>query len=414
MKSSVSGATRLERMSPHRAVAVAVMAPIVFLAPFEPNFTLRYGPFIALFGVLISGPLGYRIGWTEWSLALFALWVGLGTFWTGFPEAYSTNMLAVMSVAVIFVGIRAATRDGAGVRVLIAAYVVGSAVGLLRTSSQFATPEAVRDTLNRVTQVGDLNVNYVAYATVAAVLMLLLLLTSGGVRKRLWKIGVIVVIVTLCAGIAATQTRGALLAIILLGLWLLGSRFGQPIKTVVVTSFVVAFAITAGWADGALNLIDVGARAVFGLSGRTELWELARTIWGQHFLMGAGFGAVRAVTTYSLPAHNTFLELSATLGLIGALLYFTTVVSAMRDRLDNLPARDRAFRIGALVVTFLPAALSATWELSAAAWVAFAILSQPATLRDALVPSDVKVTLDVPPSRGRAVRPSVERHSISA
>lgn len=367
-----------QRTPVHLIIASLGAASIAFLGAFEPNLTLRFGPFIAVGVLLFSNFHRFRIGRTEWLLAAFLGWCMASQFWSSRPDSFSVHFTALLASAAIFIGIRSAIRWGHGVIVVSYGYALGVIVGIIRTSSDFASPEAVRDIAGRVAQVGDLNVNYVAYGAVAATLALVLIYQQRRkVAGKLFKLCTIALIVVLGAGGIATQTRGAQIALALLFLWLIVSRFTRPIKTVAIGAVAVAIAISAGWVDSFLSLFDYGTRSLSGLSGRVEMWAVARSIWGEALFEGSGFGVVRGSTNYSLPAHNTILELGASIGAVGVLLFFGFAVCTMTDRTGALDVRDRRFRLGAIIVTMAPIVLSGTWEFSASAWIALAVLSQP-------------------------------------
>lgn len=368
----------------HLQLATFGAAGIAFMAAVEPNLTLRYGPFIAVGVFILSYPHRFRVGATEWALATFVLWVVLSQFWTRYPAQHALTMTGIMSLAIIFIGVRAAVRWGHNVRFVVAAFVVGCLVGLARTSWDLLRSDAavlLDPVTGRLTQVGDLNVNYIAYGVLAAVLLLTLVLHARQFRSKRERLVEVMSIVALSAGVVATGTRGAQVALVLLGLWVIVSRFGTPLKTVVVSCIAITVAVSFGWIDWLLLDFDFGERSQGALSGRLGIWPIARETWAEAPIHGVGLGAVRAQTAAGIPAHNFILEIGTTLGAIGLLLLIAFFCFSLTDRLGELSDRDRRFRLGAVLLVFTPVLLSGTWEYSANAWVALALLSQPILIR---------------------------------
>lgn len=107
------------------------------------------------------------------------------------------------------------------------------------------------------------------------------------------------------------------------------------------------------------------------------MWERARSIWAESILTGAGLGADRAQNVNNLPAHNTFLGLGITLGIVGLALFLTFAISSLTDRLRDLSAPDRRFRIITITIALTPILLTSSWEGTASGWVGLALLSTP-------------------------------------
>lgn len=358
----------------HLRAAGVGAASIAFIAAFEPNIALRYGPFIAAGVFLLANPARFRIGATEWALFTFLVWVAISQFWALYPERFPLAAMSIASSAAMFIGIRAAIRWGGTASFVVKAYATGCVIGLARTSLGWVEAGGlIRDGAGRITQAGDLNVNYVAYGSVAA--FLLLVLSWRQVRTRRGRFATIVLLGILGSGIGATQTRGAQIGLLLLLAWLLVSRFGRPLKTITALSALVAIFVSFGWATNALALAAYGARSIDGLSGRGVLWEGARYLWGNNVLFGAGFGGVRAVTPGALPAHNLILGLGAEVGIVGLGIFLLFLYLSQTDRIVGSAGLE--IRLGAILLTFLPILLTSSWEMFASAWVGIALLSQP-------------------------------------
>ncbi|MEA3550240.1 O-antigen ligase family protein [Pseudarthrobacter sp. C1] len=365
--------------SPLPPIAGSAAALIAFLAAWEPNAALRYGPFIAVAAFLLGRPLRFRIGLTEWALVLFMLWALLSSVWTQHPDVFVAQMIIYSSLAIMFIGVRAACRWGQNEALAVGGYVIGCLYGLALTSFQLIAGygEIYRDSLGRITQVGTLNINYVAYTAVTAIVLLLLALQSNQLQSRRMRLLAIAAVVILVIGSMSTQTRGVQVSTALLGVWLIIARFGRPAKVITGLCVLAIVGVSFGWVDPMLERIDIGDRSIAGLSGRLPLWESARAVWQESLLTGAGLGADRAQNAENLATHNTILGIGVTLGIIGLALFLAFAVSAVNDRIQDLDAPTQRFRMITIIIAFTPILLTSPWEGTASGWVGLALLSTP-------------------------------------
>lgn len=367
-----------KRQPLHIRLASFGAAGVAFLAAYEPNLALRYGPFLAVATFILASPLRHRIGKTEIALLAYVIWSFISQFWSVSPETFAVRFTIVASLGVMFLGVRAVIRHGNSAAFVLAGYVAGCVVGLALTSLELISSDSViRDFTGRVTQVDDLNVNYVAYGCVTAIILLVFAIRTRSITARRLRFVVWPLIVFLGVGVLSTQTRGAQIALVLFIIWLLISKFGRPLKLVLALATISAAVISSGILNEQLAVLDYGDRSISGLSGRLELWQIARDAWESHPLLGVGLGATRSLNVNNLPTHNTFLELGATVGTTGLLLFVLFVSFSQSDRTALLTDPERRFRVAGSVVAFLPIMLSSAWEMSASGWVGLALLSQP-------------------------------------
>ncbi|MEJ8285124.1 O-antigen ligase family protein [Curtobacterium citreum] len=352
-------------------------AVLAFASAIEPNLVLRYGPVVAIVTLILSNPRRLRLGWTEVLLGLFVVWIGYSQLWSVAPERYLVNALTLVSSALSFVAVRAAIDRGVNLFVVFVAYVSGNFVALAMTSWQLvANGEAQLDG-DRVTQAGVLNVNHVAYGLVASIALVVLLWRSSVMQQPIVRVLTITLLVFLVAGVLATGTRSALLAILCLAAWLVIRWLGGSLRALTVVVVAWSVFVSAGWLDRVLELVDFGERGRGGLSGRLDIWPVARQLWDQDWLLGSGLGAVRSATPDQLASHNTILETGSTLGLVGLVVFFAFLVLSQRDRLGEIPDSTRDLRLGVVIATLTPIVLSGIWEYDASGWMALALLGQP-------------------------------------
>lgn len=355
-------------------------AVVAFFAAFEPNLTIRYGPLVASFAIISTRPLSMRLGATEVWLTALVGWAGLSWLWSWYPEEYETRFIALVAFAIIFLAIRSATRWATNAWVVLGGYLVGCSVGLARTSLDlFGSSTAIRDRFMRITQVDDLNVNYVAYGAVFAVLscVLILMTSLGNDLARRSRLILWVAVCFLTVGIVTTGTRGAILGLACLAIWILVTRVAVPFWPLTASAVGLLVLTSSGLVDNLIGNLDLGNRDEAGLSGRLPLWAAARTAWADSPFLGIGLGGTRQLNSLHLPTHNMLLENGATLGLAGLFLLVAFLLAALTDRISALSQDEKHVRLGAVIITLLPIAMSSGWDATATGWVAVAILSQP-------------------------------------
>lgn len=175
-------------------------------------------------------------------------------------------------------------------------------------------------------------------------------------RARLFFYGCVLAIL---ASIFTSLSRGAFLAVIVLGVLFLASRPERLFRSrneKVLAVFVIAFGMVAFFSRPYLREEVVGrAETIYAPknkadesgSGRTEIWKAAGRTAAENPLLGIGFGAFgtisqelilttpgvdlesvqdRQVGDYYV-AHNTYIGLAADLGLTGLLLYLGLMIS---------------------------------------------------------------------------------------
>jgi len=184
----------------------------------------------------------------------------------------------------------------------------------------------------------------------------------------------------LCVGVVLTDTRGALIGVILLGAWVLLYRLSPRISLVTVVALLTLTA--AGMVTGVLDQILVRLELITNervsgtLSGRILVWPLARDTWRDHAIFGIGSGGFQASNAMKVRAHNFILQLGADLGLIGAALFVGVVVAALRRQTDGLSQKSAILVLGSFLVAVAPSYLSGAWEGAMPAWIALAIYSR--------------------------------------
>jgi O-antigen ligase len=260
---------------------------------------------------------------------------------------------------VIVCGVVRTRRD---VRWVVTAFVAGAAVAAAYGLLQFPS-EAGSDTLERaVGTLGDAN-EFAAVLVAALPLALALTVDRGGPAAVRWlALGVAGVSV---AGIALSLSRGGLLAlsvalvagVVVAGRW-------RPVA--LVTAVLIALAASTYFAAVAPVAARERVTSSQGGTGRSDIWRVGWRMVEAHPVLGVGVGNFAETSVQYLlrpgelsrsdliagtpkVAHNTYLNVLAELGAIGALAFTAVIGFAMvcGTRAASLFARldDRTMEI---------------------------------------------------------------------
>jgi len=161
-------------------------------------------------------------------------------------------------------------------------------------------------------------------------------------RSRLWALALVVPVML---GFAATGSRGGLVALLVaVVVGLVVARGGRRKMLGAIAVGVVVAAV--GFAANPALLHRVASFGSGG-TGRSTLWTVGGRMWAAHPLAGVGIANylsqapgyvqrpglltfVSFISAQPKVAHNTYLQLLAETGLIGALLYLGTVFVCLR------------------------------------------------------------------------------------
>jgi len=300
-------------------------------------------------------------------------------------------------------------------RWIMAAFVVGATLSVLwgaakgGLSGAIGGPGAVTDQDGRF-QSGAGDPNYLA-AVLAPAIML-----AGGLafRRSSWQRLALAVAVSIIAiGLAATQSRGGLVAAIVASLVALTIWRGR--RLLIVALLVIAVGATAVFfatSPSAWQRIYAGNSTG---SGRIDIWRVAWRVANDHPFAGVGISQFSQVSPHyvrqpgaldyvdlivdkHIVVHNLYLELWVETGIVGLLLFLTIVVASIREAWRAIKLFDAQgdSEMAALARTALLAIvgmLSASFFLSNVAnrqiWILLALgpmLAEIARLRQAEAP----------------------------
>jgi O-Antigen ligase len=197
------------------------------------------------------------------------------------------------------------------------------------------------------------------FAAMQLVIVPLALVAASETSDRRLRLGLYVAVLTMLASVFTSLSRGAFLAVVILGLLFLfsrperlfRSRHEKAIALVVVALGMVAFFsrpfVREEVVSRAETIYAPKTKDDASGSGRTNLWKAAMRTASDNPATGigyGGFGSISQELLYDTPgvdldvqqirqegdyfvAHNTYLGTVAELGLIGLLLYLGVMVA---------------------------------------------------------------------------------------
>lgn len=322
-------------------------------------------------------------------LAVLALagWAVASLRWTVSPRHTWYAIDGYVLAALAFVTIRQLPQTRRQRRVVGAAFLAGTLLTcvalIVNAAFGWGPPGRPR--------AFGLNPNYISYTLAAAATLVLTRAPRLAELRRLRSNRVA------RAGRAGTMagllTGGAVLAVLLLGIWLTGTRgslIALALAALVVAArrwvrlelalatvvFVGLFAVFlfAVPTDLLVGIDSASSRATGDLSGRLSLWPYAQQVIGENWLLGVGAGAFAAVNPFRVGAHNLALGVTAELGLVGATLYLLFVLLLVVE-VGRAGRRTCAAALAGVLVGWLPIAFSGQWDYAAVPFVTFALAS---------------------------------------
>lgn len=380
-----------------RTWLVAVLAGI---STYDPSLALRVGPYVAV-AVLLSGrPARMRITAPVVLSAAFLLWAYASQAWSLAPTQTSATVVLWAQLLLIFVATLDLIQTRAQIRLVAIGYLSGAffAVANILITNPNAASESLM-TGERI-ELGNANINYVAYALSAAFAVVVLLWITRD-RTKLNFLLLAAVVAALVLGVNLSGTRGALLGLACVFVWLLLCKVFRrpPIGLPVFIVLAVQVCISTGIADQASLAYEFGGRATGDWSGRLIVWPEAREVWGDNPILGVGAGAFSQVNMLGIAAHNMVLQTGTGLGIIGVVLLVALMWCGLAGKGTGDPKR-RLILVGAFLAASAPAYLSGVWETAPAAWVVLAIFCKVKAV-ELGAPKPPEVVLPEPPASQR-------------
>lgn len=333
-------------------MALAMIAPIAFIRHLPvvwvgPTFAFAV-VLMAWLGVLAArdSPAAARLArWRGvWLIALTLVWLVLTIAWTGDGHAATKELLNWCIAALLALIYFTTLLSERQLRLVIGGFVFGAllavSIGLASTGLRPASSalETATYTQGRLQAGGD--PNYLAAGLVPAIVLTAGLMAST--RSILVRWGLMFAAAIITVGLAATQSRGGLLAAVAAALVALLVMRRHRLQ--VSAMMAIAVGLIGFWlaiSPGALERIT---DADGGGSGRADVWTVAWRVFEDHPFQGVGLGgfreasaahvlqpgqltAVEHIVDKPKVVHNTYLQLLAETGVIGLALYLAALIA---------------------------------------------------------------------------------------
>jgi len=277
------------------------------------------------------------------SLGCLLVWMSVTAMWAEDQVRVATETGKWFVAAIILVVVATTVARPSHLRLLLAAFVVGAvvSVGLGLVDLVIPYDFALEDEGDRLKGGGG-DSNYLAAGLVSALVLAGGL--AGAISAPPLRWGVCVAAVAVAGGIAATQSRGGLIA---LGVTAVAAIVVFRQRRPQVIAFTLVVAITgAAWFTASPTAWNRIVTTELEGTGRADLWTVGWRMFRDHPVAGVGMHnySIRAGDYVREPGtlesveliadrphepHNVFLGLLAETGIVGLLLYLMLVLACL-------------------------------------------------------------------------------------
>lgn len=279
--------------------------------------------------------------------ALMVSWFAVSLAWAEEPGPGGERVFEWVLTGAILVAVAVTVRTPRDVRLILAGLVLGPVMsviigiandGLTGAPVEVDTATSVEGRL--VGGVGD--PNFLALGIVPAIVLAVIL---GGARPAA-RSAVAAAIGVLVVGLVASQSRGGLVAAAVTCVAAVIFMAGERRKVLLAAATVVAIGIVYLTANPA-PLERVTEQNEKGGTGRTDLWDVAASVYADHPVAGVGLdnftvhsprytdqaGGLQYVDLIAdrpHAVHNTYLQTLVETGIVGLLLFLAAVAAGLR------------------------------------------------------------------------------------
>jgi O-antigen ligase len=358
-------------------IRMLVIGFVAFQSTHAPTFALREGAVICAL-VFLSKISTVRPQRSDWLLVGFAL-VGLFSLqWTQAETATELSAQNYLGFAAIFIGVRAVVCDRRSMVVTTVGFLAGCLLVVAQLLSQSAGVRIEFDSTAERIGVNGVNPNYLAYSLATGVALIILVWTMWK-PGPLGKAALAVVLGLLYVGILQNGTRGALIGVVAALAWA-GWQHLRPAAGFRGLWFAVIginVVILTGLLDTVLqSRLGSSARDAGDLSGRLDVWPMAREAFADRPFLGLGAGAFTDLSPLKIAAHNVILDIGTGTGVVGVALFLAVIHQSLVVETRDADVHGRILTIGAFVAATAPLLSSGYWYESPAYWVAMGVFSR--------------------------------------
>ncbi|MDX6720872.1 MAG: hypothetical protein QOJ63_3126 [Solirubrobacteraceae bacterium] len=285
-------------------------------------------------GAVVAADRSVRVA--RIAFVLLLVWITLSMGWVSDRADAWDDVLGWYFAGAAFLLVTTVATTPARVRLVALAFVAGGLASIVigLTGSGLSTTANAIDLATRARFSGGAgDPNYLAAGLIAAIALAAGLLPSA--RDPLAKLGLVATVIALAGGLAATESRGGLIAaLVAAGAALLLARERRA-ETAAFGVFAIAavtvFLLLSPSSWQRITTFDAGG------TGRTELWRVAVRMAGDHPIQGVGIRGfeheakayvlrpgsltfVKKIAEQPSVAHNVYLQQLAETGIVGLLL----------------------------------------------------------------------------------------------
>jgi O-antigen ligase len=380
------------RISVTERVAWALLWLFVFSIPWEKTVAVPgVGTFARLLG-LAAFAAGALAAIQRKSLrkpnavlllaAAFVAWVCLTYIWTIDPLATLGRIRTFVQLLGMLWLIWDLCSGAARQRLLIQAYVWGSAIGAASTFMRYAQDQQTY--YRRYAAEGFEPNDFGLVMALSIPLAAYLALRSEGITRWAYR----AIIVLAVSAVFLTASRTALITTFMgfsfFLLTLRGTGKEHKIAVATLAAFLVVGLLWLAPPASRTRLSTIPSEVTQGtLHNRTQIWKTGLKVFKSHPLIGVGAGsyplAVRpwlgipSIPGHQYVAHNTFLSVLVECGVIG-FLPFALLLATLLVFVWSMPSTERA--LWAVMLLVWAAGVSTlTWEHYKPTWLIFALIS---------------------------------------
>jgi O-antigen ligase len=139
----------------------------------------------------------------------------------------------------------------------------------------------------------------------------------------------------LAVGVIVTFSRGGFLGLVTLGgvlFWKLSRRNrGLAVLAFLIATGFFLVVMPAGYSGRLTTILSIEADPTGSAQARRELLDRAIEVASHHPLIGIGMGNYHIYSLHEQVAHNSYLEISAELGVAGLIAYLILIFAPLRS-----------------------------------------------------------------------------------
>jgi hypothetical protein len=337
---------------------------------------------MALIAVIVE-KRGRRLGAMQAAFGVFLLWSMATFLWT---LNYEQSRRAILTLSQLFAFVWLIwefAQDERHQLGLMRAYVLGAMISVLTTFNAFIQGQATYY-MRYSTRGFDPNDLGLTLALAVPMAWYLALRSEG--RWVRWFYRLYLPASFMAVGL--TASRSAFIAMMIGSIYV----FWSAIRLSIMQRLVFWVAIGAGAWGGLqfipkaswMRLATIGSELSSGsLGGRVGIWRDGLRIFLDNPLCGVGVGAFRSgllltQRTYEAAPHNLFLSILVGQGLIGLLLFFVVLFSAMRGS-GNMPVLMHRMWL-VVLLTWVTGVMTLGWEVRKPTWLILGLLAVMASV----------------------------------